>query len=260
MMRKTRKIGDGSVVDAFIGAVRDLRDSSKPEISPVPDDLRIDGKTCLVTGANSGLGRAAAIDLARRGGHVILACRPGHTETPGEIRRLSGSNTVEMVEVDLADMESVHRCCDELAQRDVQIDIALMNAGLVTRESRKTPQGYETTFAVNFLSKRVMIHRWLEDGVIRPSSRGRGDSPYRVHLIGIAPVRARDRLRSLWRIHRVRTEGEPEVLQLEQAGPLHLRGRAFPAPEPKRARRRGGPIRCVPEVLPPTLPEKRRCW
>ena len=176
MMPKTRKIGDGSVVDAFIGAVRDLRDSSKPDISPVPDDLRIDGKTCLVTGANSGLGRAASIDLARRGGNVILACRPGHTETRGEIRRLSGSNTVEMVEVDLADLQSVHRCCDQLARRGVQIDIALMNAGLVTRESRRTPQGYETTFAVNFLSKRVMIDRWLEDGVIRPSSRA-GETP-----------------------------------------------------------------------------------
>ena len=167
MMRKTRKIGDGSVVDAFIGAVRDLRDSSKPDISPVPDDLRIDGKTCLVTGANSGLGRAAAIDLARRGGHVILACRPGHTETRGEIRRLSGSNTVEMVEVDLADLRSVHHCCDQLAQRGVQIDIALMNAGLVTRESRKTPQGYETTFRGEFP---------VEAGDDRPVAGGWGHS------------------------------------------------------------------------------------
>jgi len=176
MMRETRKIGDGSVVDAFVGAVRDLMDSSTPDVSPVPDDQRIDGKTCLVTGANSGLGRAAAIDLARRGGNVILACRPGHDETLGEIKRLSGSETVEMVEVDLADLDSVHRSCDQLAQRGMRIDIALMNAGLVTRESRKTPQGYETTFAVNFLSKRVMIDRWLQDGVIRPSSRA-GETP-----------------------------------------------------------------------------------
>ena len=141
-----------------------------PDVSPVPDDVRIDGKTCLVTGANSGLGKAAAVELARRGGNVILACRPGHTETCSEIKRLSGSETVEMVEVDLADLQSVHRCCDILSKRRVRIDIALMNAGLMPRRSRRTPQGFEMMFAVHFLSKRVMIDRWLTDGVIRPSS------------------------------------------------------------------------------------------
>ena len=176
MVGETRKIGDGSVVSAIMAAIRDLRNPSGPDVSPVPDDVRIDGKTCLVTGANSGLGRAAAIELARRGGNMILACRPGHAETCGEIKRLSGSGTVEMVEVDLADLQSVHRCCDQLVQRRVRIDIALMNAGLMPRKARKTPQGYETMFAVHFLSNRVMIDRWLQDGVIRPSSRA-GSTP-----------------------------------------------------------------------------------
>ncbi len=100
-----------------------------------------------------------------------LACRPGHAETCNAIKRLSGSGTVEMMDVDLAGLESVHRFCDVLCQRGIHIDIALMNAGLMTRRSRRTPQGYEMMFAVHFLSKRVMIDRWLRDGVIRPSSR-----------------------------------------------------------------------------------------
>ena len=171
MDRETRRIGSGNVVNAMIKANRDLRNRTIPDVSPLPDDVRIDGKTCLVTGANSGLGRAAAIELARRGGNMILACRPGHTETCDEIRRLSGSGAVELIEVDLSDLRSVHRCCDDLHRRGIRIDIALMNAGVMSRRSRKTPQGYEVMFAVNFLASRVMIDRWLQDGVIRPSRR-----------------------------------------------------------------------------------------
>ena len=171
MDREPRKTGSGNTVSAMIKAIRDLRTRKIPDVSPLPDDVRIDGKTCLVTGANSGLGRAAAIELARRGGNMILACRPGHTETCDEIRRLSGSGAVELIEVDLSDLRSVHRCCDDLHRRGIRLDIALMNAGVMSRRSRRTPQGYEVMFAVNFLASRVMIDRWLQDGVIRPSRR-----------------------------------------------------------------------------------------
>ena len=166
------RIGDGTFVNAIFAGIRDLRNPKAADVSPVSDDVRIDGKTCLVTGANSGLGKAAAVELARRGGNMILACRPGHAQTCGEIKRMSGSKTVEIMEVDLADLESVHRFCNLLRERRIHIDIALMNAGLMSRRSRKTPQGYEMMFAVHFLSKRVMIDRWLQDGVIRPSSQG----------------------------------------------------------------------------------------
>ena len=107
---------------------------------------------------------------------MILACRPGHDDTCDEIKTASGSETVEMVEVDLADVRSMHRCCDEMQRSGIRIDIALMNAGLMTPTARETPQGYDTMFAVHFLSKRVMIDRWLKDGVIRPAERG-GDPP-----------------------------------------------------------------------------------
>ncbi|MYI55858.1 MAG: SDR family NAD(P)-dependent oxidoreductase, partial [Acidimicrobiia bacterium] len=123
------------------------------------------------TGANSGLGRAAAIELARRGGNMILACRPGHAGISDEIRRRSGSDAVELIEVDLSDLRSVHRCCDELQRRGTRIDIALLNAGCMSRRSQRTPQGYEIMFAVHFLANRVMIDRWLADGVVSPSSR-----------------------------------------------------------------------------------------
>ena len=174
MGKYIKQPSDGTVINALIAAIRDLRQPKVSPVCPVATDARLDGKTCLVTGANSGLGRAAAVELAKRGGNLILACRPGHAETRDEIRRLSGSGTVEMMEVDLGDLTSVHRFCDRLVQRQIHIDIAVLNAGLMPRNARKTPQGYEMMFAVHFLSNRVMIDRWLHDGVIRPSGRGRG--------------------------------------------------------------------------------------
>ena len=166
--------------DTFAGAIfkaiQDLRSPSVSDVQPVPDDVRIDGKTCVVTGANSGLGRAAAIDLARRGANLILLCRPGHAGAVDDIRRLSGSDAVELVEVDLSDLRSVHRCCDELQRRGVRIDIALLNAGLMSRRPRTTPQGYELMFAVHFLAGRVMLDRWLRDGLIQPSAE-HGETP-----------------------------------------------------------------------------------
>ena len=174
--RPERGLGDRGFVGALATAVRDLRNPTAPDIEPVPDEVRIDGRTCLVTGANSGLGRAAAIELARRGGRVILACRPGHDGICEEITRESGSESVELIEVNLADLQSVHRCCDELRDRGVRLDIALMNAGLMTPAARRSAQGYDEMFAVHFLANRVMIDRWLSDGVVVPAVPG-GNPP-----------------------------------------------------------------------------------
>ena len=116
-------------------AVRD-RAAIRPEIEPLPDSVRIDGKTCLVTGGNSGLGKAVAIDLARRGGHVLMACRSGHPDAGEDVKAASGAGRVEMLRVDLSDMRSVHRLCDELRDRGTRIDIAVLNAGLMPRRAR----------------------------------------------------------------------------------------------------------------------------
>ena len=164
-----------SLGNALVTAIRNtIRDESA--LNRVPESVRIDGKVCLVTGANRGLGKAVAVELARRGGRVIMACRSGHPRAGEEVRRQSGSDAIEMLKVDLSDLRSVHRLCDELKDRNVVIDIAVLNAGLAALRARRTPQGFETMFVVHFLANRVMVGRWLKDGLIRPSSVPR-DTP-----------------------------------------------------------------------------------
>ena len=155
--------------NAIVTAVRNaLRATSA--LDPVPGSVRIDGKVCLVTGANRGLGKAVAVELARRGGRVLMACRGGHPKAGEAVKRESRSDAVEMLTVDLSDIRSVHRLCDELKHRNIGIDIAVLNAGLAALRARRTPQGFETMFAVHFLANRFMVDRWLKDGVIRPSA------------------------------------------------------------------------------------------
>lgn len=130
------------------------------------DSERIDGKTCLVTGANSGLGFAIAVDLAKRGGHVIMACRRQIPEAGEKVKALSGSDKVEMMYLDLSKIDTIHHFCDTLKANKRIIDICILNAGVALPESRKTNSGLEELFLVNYLSNVILTSRLLKDGTI----------------------------------------------------------------------------------------------
>ena len=130
------------------------------------DTDRIDGKTCLVTGANSGLGFALAVDLARRGGNVILACRRQIPEAGEKAKALSGSEKVEMMYLDLSRIETIHDFCDILKAEKRVIDICILNAGVALPKSRKTSSGLEELFLVNYMSNVILTSRLLKDGTI----------------------------------------------------------------------------------------------
>ena len=170
---------------AVVSGLLDQR-SKGPKVAPVPADVRLDGRTCLVTGANSGLGKSIAIRLAKRGAHVIMACRSGIPEAGEDVRAQSGSDEVEMMKVDLSNFDSMMAFCDELRDRNVTLDAAVFNAGVVPVTSRKNEHGLELMFAVNFLAKFVLLNRLLHDGVIPNAAFGnnsRAEDPPRVIFI-----------------------------------------------------------------------------
>ena len=76
-------------------------------VEQVPDSLSLAGRTCLVTGANSGLGKATAILFAKRGARVLMACRSGIPEAGQDVIAQSGNRDVQMLEVDLSDLDSI---------------------------------------------------------------------------------------------------------------------------------------------------------
>jgi NAD(P)-dependent dehydrogenase (short-subunit alcohol dehydrogenase family) len=142
--------------------------------------------TCLITGANSGLGKAVAVELARRGGRLILACRSGIPEAGADVRLASGNQNVEMMQVDLSDFDSITAFCDQLRDREITLDAAVFNAGVVPASSRQNKHGLELMFAVNFLAKFVVLNRLLHDGVIPNAVYGnnsRADDPPRLVFV-----------------------------------------------------------------------------
>jgi NAD(P)-dependent dehydrogenase (short-subunit alcohol dehydrogenase family) len=172
-------------VKAVLSGLLDQR-SKEPKVAPVSHDVRLDGRTCLVTGANSGLGKGIALRLAKRGAHVIMACRSGIPEAGEEVRAQSGSERVEMIHVDLSDFDSMMAFCDELRDRKVTLDAAVFNAGVVPATSRMNKHGFELMFAVNFLAKFVLLNRLLRDGVIPNSvyaGNSRAEDPPRVIFV-----------------------------------------------------------------------------
>jgi len=172
-------------LSAVLSGLLDQR-SKEPKVTPVPPDVRLDGRTCLVTGANSGLGKAIAIRLAKRGAHVIMACRSGIPEAGEDVRAASGNDQIEMLKVDLSDFDSIAAFCDELRDRHVTLDVAVFNAGVVPATARQNRHGLDLMFAVNFLAKFVLLRRLLRDGVIPNAVYGnnsRAEDPPRVIFV-----------------------------------------------------------------------------
>ena len=141
---------------AVLGGLLDQRNKG-PEIAPVPPEVSLRGRTCLVTGANSGLGKGIAIRLAKRGARVIMACRSGIPEAGAEVRLASGNQNVEMMQVDLSDFDSIAAFCDRLRDREITLDAAVFNAGVVPVSSRNNKHGLELMFAVNFLLSKFHV-------------------------------------------------------------------------------------------------------
>ena len=112
------------------------------------------GKTCLVSGASSGIGLETARGLAMRGARVLMAARDaGRGEAARhEVAESTANDAVELVLADLGAQREVSGLAEEVLQRCDRLDVLVNNAGLTLGERTLTEDGIETTFAVNHLA------------------------------------------------------------------------------------------------------------
>jgi len=121
------------------------------------------GKTVLITGGNTGIGKATAIALARMGAQVTITSRsPEKGEAAlADIRQQAGSDTVECMRLDLASLANVRRFADEFLATHPRLDVLINNAGLMLSQRSETEDGFESTFGVNHLGHFLLTNLLL---------------------------------------------------------------------------------------------------
>jgi NAD(P)-dependent dehydrogenase (short-subunit alcohol dehydrogenase family) len=125
-------------------------------VGVVSDDLK--GRTFLVTGANTGIGRATAVELAGRGGRVYLACRSKEKTQP--VLDEIGDGAV-FLPLDLGDFDSVRACAEDFLARDEPLHVLVNNAGLAGQRGATT-SGFELAFGVNHVGHFLLTNLLLD--------------------------------------------------------------------------------------------------
>jgi NAD(P)-dependent dehydrogenase (short-subunit alcohol dehydrogenase family) len=129
-----------------------------------PDADMMNGKVALITGANSGIGKATAFGLASMGATVVLACRDAKRgdEAKREIVEETENREVILALVDLASLESVRSFAKEFRQRFPHLHVLVNNAGIYASKRVLTVDGFESTFAINHLSHFLLTNLLLD--------------------------------------------------------------------------------------------------
>lgn len=137
---------------------------------------QLEGKNMVITGANSGIGKAAAIQLASMGATVIMACRSIERGSLAleEVKQKSQSDNVDLMQVDLSSQKSIHSFAEAFINKYPRLDVLINNAANFDHSLKKatlTSDGIETIFATNHVGIFLLTHLLLD--VLKNSSPSR---------------------------------------------------------------------------------------
>ena len=144
--------------------------STKWTAADIPNQA---GRVAIVTGANSGIGYETALALADKGATVIMACRNLEKANTAELqcRQAIPGSDIRVMQLDLADLESVRRLSAAFHVEYERLDLLINNAGVMFPPYGKTAQGFETQFGVNHLGHFALTGLLLDLLLQTPGSR-----------------------------------------------------------------------------------------
>ncbi len=124
-------------------------------------------KTVIVTGANSGIGKAASMQLAKLGAHVVMMCRNKERgeQALADVKATSNSDKVELILVDMSSQASVRKAVNEFLGKHSQLDVLIHNAANFDHRQKKpviTEDGLENVFATNHVNIFLMTQLLLD--------------------------------------------------------------------------------------------------
>lgn len=161
----------------------------------IPDQT---GRRALITGANSGIGFYTALELARAGATVVLACRDAAKAeaAASRIRAEIPSGNVEILQLDLASLGSVRRSAEAELARGLPLDLLINNAGIMAPRTRRLSiDGFEAQFGTNVLGHFALTARLMP--ALARAAQGASAAPRIVTLASIAHRRGRIRFEDL---------------------------------------------------------------
>ncbi len=121
-------------------------------------------KIILITGANSGIGRATALELAKPGATVIMVCRDKERgeEALQEVRRISNYQQVHLMLCDLSSIEEITQFCKDFKKRFNKLDVLINNAGVILLKRQLTRDGFEFQLGVNHLGHFLLTNLLMD--------------------------------------------------------------------------------------------------
>jgi len=130
----------------------------------VPDRTTMKDKVVMITGANSGIGKAATLALAKMGATIVMVARSAEKgeAARSEIMKESQNNSVDLLLADLSSLESVRQLVTEFRKKYSKLHVLINNAGLFNQRRHVTTDGYENTFATNYLAPFLLTSLQLD--------------------------------------------------------------------------------------------------
>jgi NAD(P)-dependent dehydrogenase (short-subunit alcohol dehydrogenase family) len=118
----------------------------------------------VITGANTGIGKETAIDLAKRGGKIYIACRDIHRgqEAIKDIKEKSQNDNIHFLQLDLASLESIRDFSKQFHDLEPKLDILINNAGVMMTPQSTTKDGFELQFGTNHLGHFLLTNLLLD--------------------------------------------------------------------------------------------------
>jgi NAD(P)-dependent dehydrogenase (short-subunit alcohol dehydrogenase family) len=135
---------------------------AKSTTDEVLRDIVLSGKRVLVTGVSAGLGVETARVLAAHGAHVVGAARDlvkAQAATEQVRAQAANGGSLQLIQLDLASLDSVRRCADGLLESNKPFDLIIANAGVMACPKGATLDGFETQFGTNHLGHFVLVNR-----------------------------------------------------------------------------------------------------
>ncbi|KAL7019080.1 hypothetical protein ACKWTF_011006 [Chironomus riparius] len=129
----------------------------------VNDNARIDGKIVIITGCNTGIGKATALELAKRGGKIYFACRNEEATLAAlnEIKESTKNEQLYFLKLDLASFDSIREFSRKFHELETRLDILINNAGVLS-PLKRTADGFELNFGVNHLGHFLLTNLLLD--------------------------------------------------------------------------------------------------